>query len=145
MPQNKKNVVPKKKVATKSTISISQGFVGPIPPPVVLEQYENILPGSAERILKMAETQANNRHDVSKEVLMSGIKNEKLGLQLAFLSLLIVMAVIVILGMNDKTLPASILGGGGIIGLVSVFVYGSKRKPSKKLDKIDWKEYFLFF
>ena len=85
----------------------------------------------------MAETQANNRHDVSKEVLMSGIKNEKLGLQLAFLSLLIVMAVIVILGMNDKTLPASILGGGGIIGLVSVFVYGSKRKISKKLDKID--------
>lgn len=35
-------------------------YSGPIPPPQALEYYEQILPGAADRILKMAEDNANN-------------------------------------------------------------------------------------
>jgi uncharacterized membrane protein len=37
-------------------------FSGPVPPPAVLGQYEEILPGSAERILSMAENEQSHRH-----------------------------------------------------------------------------------
>jgi uncharacterized membrane protein len=30
-------------------------FAGPLPPPQILEKYNSIVPGSAERIIKMAE------------------------------------------------------------------------------------------
>ena len=33
---------------------VNQQFRGPIPPPVLLKQYEEVLPGSADRIVRMA-------------------------------------------------------------------------------------------
>ena len=37
-------------------------FSGPIPPPQVLKQYEEIIPGAGERILAMAEKEQDHRH-----------------------------------------------------------------------------------
>lgn len=44
-------------------------FSGPVPPPAVLGQYEEILPGSAERILSMAESEQSHRHDYDNGLL----------------------------------------------------------------------------
>jgi len=38
-------------------------FVGPIPPPDILQGYDNILPGLADRIVSMAEAEGNHRRD----------------------------------------------------------------------------------
>lgn len=37
-------------------------FSGPIPPPTLLEDYERALPGSADRIISMAEREQNHHH-----------------------------------------------------------------------------------
>lgn len=37
-------------------------YSGPIPPPESLEKYEQVVPGSAERILAMAEKEQEHRH-----------------------------------------------------------------------------------
>ena len=37
-------------------VSVSRAFSGPLPPPDVLRQYDKSVPGSAERIMKIAET-----------------------------------------------------------------------------------------
>ena len=50
-------------------------FQGPIPPPSVLEAYEKILPGAAERILKMAENQSTHRQEIEKIVVRSGARD----------------------------------------------------------------------
>ncbi len=42
-------------------------FSGPLPSPQTLEGYENSVPGSAERILKMAESQVYHRQDMEKK------------------------------------------------------------------------------
>ncbi len=48
---------------------------GPLPPPEILENYNNILPGSAEHIIKMAETQQLHRHTLeTKTVFIETIK-----------------------------------------------------------------------
>ena len=57
------NTKPQKQTQTENLeqIVIAQQFSGPIPPPDALAQYNNIVPGAAERILKMAENQAAAR------------------------------------------------------------------------------------
>ena len=53
---------------TRTTaVAVSQSFSGPLPPPEVLEHYERIAPGTAERLLAMAESQSAHRqgHDAA--------------------------------------------------------------------------------
>lgn len=40
----------------------SETFEGPLPHPDILARYENILPGIADRIVRMAEAEQNARH-----------------------------------------------------------------------------------
>lgn len=42
-------------------------FTGPLPHPDTLEQYEKILPGIAERIVKMAEAEQKARHSAIEQ------------------------------------------------------------------------------
>ena len=46
-----------------------QSFQGPIPPPVALEGYERVVPGAAERILRMAEQEALHRQALEVEAM----------------------------------------------------------------------------
>lgn len=41
--------------------------LGPLPTPKILEGYERILPGAADRILKMAETAQSHKHTLGKD------------------------------------------------------------------------------
>lgn len=43
-------------------VTYEESFRGPLPPPSTLAQYEETLPGSAERLMTMAEVQAEHRH-----------------------------------------------------------------------------------
>ena len=51
----------------KLLLAVSQEFTGPIPPPSMMEQYEKTLPGSADRILNMAENQSEHRQSLEKK------------------------------------------------------------------------------
>lgn len=53
-----------------SVISMQQvsEFSGPLPHPGILEGYEKILPGSADRILTMAEEEANHRRQIDNSI-----------------------------------------------------------------------------
>ena len=55
-------------------------FSGPLPPPGVLEGYERVLPGSAERIFTMAEKQLEHRLHLEKVVVEGGSKRADMGI-----------------------------------------------------------------
>lgn len=66
--RNRNRQPAQRKAQDSSIAKVSVGvsnFRGPIPPPEVLAGYEQVLPGSPERILRMAEEQA--RHRISME------------------------------------------------------------------------------
>lgn len=120
---------------TRIVSSALETFSGPLPPPDALERYDQILPGSAERILAMAERQATHRHDLEKSALRNDAREARLGQILGFL-----IATIAIGAGSTVALYAPQTGGqiaGGLIGatglatLVGVFVYGRKRAPEK--------------
>ena len=43
------------------SVLVESYFAGPLPPPDFLREYENIIPGAADRILKLAEKEQDSR------------------------------------------------------------------------------------
>ena len=66
-PQKSVVIPESKEELEKFLIAVYQEFAGPIPPPSMMKQYEETLPGSADRILKMAEKQSEHRQWVEKK------------------------------------------------------------------------------
>ena len=119
----------------KLTIGIHSQFSGPIPPPQILEKYNKIVPNAANRILKMAEKQSAHRQYLEKELIEASIKNERLGLWFGFFIGLIAILSGVFCVYLGSALSGSFIGTGGVIGLVVVFIYGSKSKSKKNNPK----------
>ena len=59
--------------------------MGPLPPPEMLDGYERTLPGTAERILSMAEKQQDHRQMIEKAVIVGNLRDQRLGVVFAFL------------------------------------------------------------
>lgn len=118
-------------VRHEQTVSYS----GPLPAPSDLQRFEQILPGAAERIMKMAEQQAVHRRQLETQVISSGVRKSERGL---VFGLIIGITAIVTGGVCaslGQQIAASFIGGGGIVGLVSVFVIGSQQQKSERIQK----------
>ena len=71
--------------ASKKVAVIEAQCAGPLPPPEAFQRYEEILPGAAERILKMAEKQAEHRQRLEEKIVNAEIRDARLGLIFGFL------------------------------------------------------------
>lgn len=65
-----------------SSIVIQESFSGPIAHPRHLREYEEILPGSAERIIRMAEERNHHHMSMDREALAAEVADRKLGMWL---------------------------------------------------------------
>lgn len=61
----------------------TQAFQGPIPPPDALERYDAIIPGAAERILRMAESETAHRHQQENDAMRANIAAQQKQLDIA--------------------------------------------------------------
>lgn len=113
-----------------STTSIQQLEIsqGPLPHPSILEQYEQVLPGSAERLLRMVEQEADHRRALEKRQLTSQIVETHIGQVLAFLIGVFAIAAGSYTALQGAELSGAFIGSGGVIGLVVAFIYGRKRR-----------------
>src|SRR3990167_6669765 len=59
-------------------------FSGPLPPPETLKKFDEVVPGAAERIIKMAEGQFVHRTELEKLVIKSDVERSKWGQILGF-------------------------------------------------------------
>lgn len=82
-------------------VMMTQSFSGPLPPPAALEAYEKIHKGAADRIICMAEKQAEHRQSLEKTVIGTIARNERIGMWFAlFLTtvLMIIGGILLFLG-----------------------------------------------
>ena len=126
--QQKNNVL---SVTHEETVT----FSGPLPPPHIVERYERVLPGAAERIFKMAEDQSRHRRDLETLVIHSDIRNSKLGLVFGLIIGLAALIAAVIMVYFGNVTGGSLLGVGTITALVGVFVYGSQGRKKERKEK----------
>lgn len=67
------------KPAPQNGQSITQQWQGPLPPPAALESFERVIPGSADRILTMAEKEQGARIAHEKTALDASVLQLKRG------------------------------------------------------------------
>lgn len=107
-------------------------YSGPIPPPEALARYEQLTPGLADRIVKMAETEGDHRRALEtngQKAQIEHIKRRdyeaKLGQFLAFfisITAIIAGAYTLIRGNNLGT----VISLSGLAVIVTAFIHGRK-------------------
>ncbi len=92
---------------------------GPLPSPEALQDYENVLPGCAERIVSQWEGQSGHRQDLEKSMVSANIKSRFIAQGISFLVVLIgiVAGTILILEDKDAAGLAAILTPLGVIAI----------------------------
>ena len=125
----------KKKVQAALTIMRSETYSGPIPPPEALARYEEIQPGTADRILKMAEKQQEHRMDLESKVIGGQVIQSKRGQAFGFVSVLLCIgtAIFFALECGMTTFAATFLTVTMIV-LVGLFLKG-KNVMKKDLEE----------
>lgn len=108
--------------------SVSAEFAGPVPHPSILEKYDRVVPGSAERILAMAERQSAHRIELEGLVIRSDIRKSERGQWFGLVVALAGLAAAVILGISGHEIAGGIIGSVDLVALVGIFVYGRKQK-----------------
>lgn len=124
--QKKKITHPQKQQQIKASL-VTQ-YSGPLPPPESLASYDEISPGFANRIIAMAESEMTHRHEIEKKALTGDIWEARIG---QVFGLLIGISTIIagaITAINGAQWAGGFIGTGGVIGLVSVFIYGRKKQ-----------------
>lgn len=125
---------PDKSVATLT--HVAQSFSGPLPHPEILIQYNQITPGFAERILAMAEREAAHRHAFEDQALLTDAEEmrrrateRRAGQICAFLIGIAALSLGTYAATHGAQIAGAFIGTGGIVGLVSAFLY--KYQPQK--------------
>jgi len=67
-------------VETTEEVEYAEYFAGPLPSPAILHGYDQALPGTAERILQMAEREARHRHVLEQRLLEIEGRNSTFGI-----------------------------------------------------------------
>jgi uncharacterized membrane protein len=108
---------------------ISHSYRGPLPSPGVLQGYESVLPGAADRIITMAEKQAQHRQELEKIACRSEAKNSFTGVVMAGTVVVLITVPAILTG---NTVLGGIIGGAGLFGLVGAFIYGTRAQQEQK-------------
>lgn len=113
---------------------------GPIPSPEILHGYGEIDKDFPGRTVRMAEQEQSHRHTMERQVLDAECEDRKRDRAEARLGqgfgLIIGLAAIVggvAAGVMGSQWTGSIIGGGGVIGLVAVFIKGwQQARPAEQ-------------
>jgi uncharacterized membrane protein len=109
-------------------------FSGPLPPPTLLAQYNDVIPNGADRIMVMAERQSAHRERLEARVVDGNVANQTRGSYFAFVIILVAILCgfyLIHEGKNTAGLTSIITAVGGAVG---VFFY-SKLEQKKERDE----------
>jgi len=110
-------------------------FSGPLPPPEVLREYNAIMPGLADRIVTMAETQSRHRMALEKNAIESDVSRANKGLWAGVaVAVLFAISGFILILTNHDTAGATV-STGTVATLAGVFVYGTVSRHRERTHK----------
>lgn len=123
-------ILPPAKEPRQKLVTRAVHYPGPLPPASEFRQYDEILPGAAERILLMAETEQKHRLQMQDKIIDAGIKTEQRGQIIAAL-LVITFSGVAIGLFIAKQYAYAVAVMGLIAGMASVFIYKGNWKAQQ--------------
>jgi uncharacterized membrane protein len=105
----------------------SMSWQGPLPPPQILAEYEDILPGSAARVFHEFQLESAHRREFERTGLRGSIRIELMGRISAFIFAIGALGVAAYCA--HLGFPAAAIGIGGITisAVVGAFVLGRQK------------------
>jgi uncharacterized membrane protein len=110
---------------------------GPLPPPQILEGYEQVSPGSAKRIIELTEIQGAHRRLMEERALeaqLEGMRRQfqeaRLGQVLAVVVAILFLGAGTYIAIQGHPWPGTLLGIVGLCGAFTAFLGGSDRDES---------------
>ncbi len=128
LPDDKRSII----IGELRQISLQESFRGPLPPPIILKGYNDIIDRGSERIVAMAEKQSDHRMKLEDHVIREQVRQSSRGQIFGFSLGILGLCLSTYLGINGHDVLAGTFATTTIIGLVSVFVLG-KRTQGKNL------------
>lgn len=110
-----------------------QIHAGPIPAPDEIGEYERILPGSADRLIRMAEKEQGHRHQLQLRGQRHQVGITFIGQLFAFLMGISGIAGGVFLVKSDKPITGFGVFFTSLATLMGVFFYNRRRPTQKKV------------
>lgn len=114
---------------------VTQSFSGPLPPPVVLREYNDIIPGLADRIVAQAEQQTEHRIRLEAKVINADILKSWAGLVCGLVVSLTCIGSGVICILHGHDWAGATIATGAVVGLVSTFIYGTTARKAERTEK----------
>jgi len=128
----RRRVVREERAAPEAAVvEYSAYFSGPLPPPATLARYEEICPGSAERILGMAEEQAAHRQTLEKSVIESNCRSQERGPILGFVVAMTVILIGAGLLWNGRDIAGLTALIAALAAIVVPFVVGKQKQKEE--------------
>ena len=122
-------------VAVQQQLSVS--YSGPVPPPAILKQYNDLVPGSASQILEQARSQTEHRIALEKTVISSNIRRSNWGLVAGFVVAMTAICLGSFLVYLGHDAAGATIAGLATAGLVSAFIYGTTTQRQERKDRIN--------
>lgn len=110
-------------------------FSGPLPPPDLLQKYNEIVPGLADRIVQMAERQESHRHDLEGRAVQADIRRGYFGMSSGLVVALVGLAIGGYLLSLGQKVEGSLFAGSTLAAIVGVFVYGTGQRRKEREEK----------
>jgi uncharacterized membrane protein len=115
-------------------LGIESSFAGPLPPPQLLLGYEQACPGSAERIIEMAEKEGIHRRSLEQsqvdwqiEAMRRQFAEARVGQFLAFGVTALFLGCGTYIAVSGQPWAGALFGGIGLGGIVTTFILGRTR------------------
>jgi uncharacterized membrane protein len=115
-------------------------FSGPLPAPSILAGFEEVLPGSADRIVSMAEEQASHRRNLEAAVITANVRSQQLGQWFGFLLGLagvVAGTYLVATGRSPEGMTTFLVAVGGLVGVSVYAKSGQQRELARKRPAFD--------
>ena len=113
----------------------SEEYQGPLPHPDTLRQFNEVLPGLADRIIQQWELQSAHRRGIEQKAIQADITRAYLGLAAGYtvtIAFLIVAAFLVVYG---YAWPGTVIGTVDLVALASIFVYSNEDRRKERARK----------
>lgn len=110
-------------------------YSGPLPTPALLKEFDNVVPGCAERIIRMAEEQAKHRQLLERTVIIGDSKRANQGLWVGGTIAFLFLVGAVFLIYNGHDWAGGILASVDLVSIVGVFIYGTVSRRSERIQK----------
>lgn len=107
-------------------------FQGPLPPPQILDHYNQIVPGSAERIISLWENQVKHRQELEKKVISADINQAKIGSILGFIIAIAAICsgtFLAFIGRPTEGIAAILTA---LAGIIAAYGFGSYQRKKER-------------